>query len=263
MSQPNYEYRGLMASTWDFFRGDASAWEDKAFYRVLLEEYGQPVLDVGCGTGRLMLDYMADGLDVDGVDNSPEMLALCREKAQQRELMPNLYAQWMEALDLPRQYRTIIVPSCSFQLVTDSAKALQAMNRFFTHMEPGAALVIPFMTDEHPSNPDDQSQWGDWYPLAEKIRATDGAIVRRWIRGKSDTQLQHTENRYEIEIEGEIVASETINQSPALRWYTQNQARQLCETAGFEVVQIYNSFEFKPALETSKVFTILAVKPAR
>src|ERR1051326_4143067 len=118
---------------------------------------------------------MADGLVVDGVDKSPEMLALCREKAQQRELLPNLYAQWMEALDLPGQYRTIIVPSCSFQLVTDSAKALQAMKQFFTHMEVRAALVIPFMIDEHPSNPDDQSQWGDWYPLAEKKRTPDGA----------------------------------------------------------------------------------------
>jgi hypothetical protein len=71
----------------------------------------------------------------------------------------------------------------------------------------------------------------------------DGAIVRRWIRGKSDIQFQHTENRYEIEIDGEIVASETIKQSPALRWYTQGQAQQLCETAGFKVVHIYDGFE--------------------
>lgn len=34
-----------------------------------------------CGTGRLLLDYLAQGIDIDGVDNSPEMLALCRPDA--------------------------------------------------------------------------------------------------------------------------------------------------------------------------------------
>ena len=264
MNEPTYEYRGLMASTWDFFRGDTSNWEDKLFYRTLIDQYGQPILDVGCSTGRLILDYMEDGLEVDGVDNSPEMLAICREKAQKRGLMPNLYTQWMETLDLPRQYRTIIVPSSSFQLVTDSTKAAQAMDRFFTHMEAGAALIMSFMSNQHPPNPDDQSDpdvWNPWYLLEEKIRGDDGAIIRRWIRGKSDTQLQHTENRYEIEVGGKIVISETITQSPALRWYTQNQAQQLYETAGFKVIQIYNGFEFEPASETAHVFTILGEKP--
>jgi ubiquinone/menaquinone biosynthesis C-methylase UbiE len=260
MSEPNYEYRGLMASTWDFLRGDTSKWEDKPFYRTLIDQYGQPVLDVGCGTGRLLLDYMADGLDVDGVDNSPEMLVICHEKAQERGLAPRLYEQWMEMLDLPRQYRTIIVPSLSFQLVTDSDKALQAMNRFFKQLKDGAALILPFMSDDTPSASNDKSEWGDWACLAEKTRVEDGAIIRRWIRGASVDQLQHTENRYEVEIDGKIVTSETIRQSPALRWYSQDQAQQICETAGFNVVQMYDGFAFNPAIDTSKVFTIVAEK---
>ena len=73
-------------------------------------------LEVGCGTGRLLLEYLADGLDVDRIDNSPEMLEICAEKARQSSLTVNLYAQGMEQLDLPRQYRTIFAPSCSFQL---------------------------------------------------------------------------------------------------------------------------------------------------
>jgi len=39
----------------------------------VIAQAGQPVLDVGCGTGRLLLDYMQQGIDVDGMDNSPEM----------------------------------------------------------------------------------------------------------------------------------------------------------------------------------------------
>lgn len=119
MGEPDYEYCGLIASTWDLLRGDTSGWPDRAFYRDAISRSGQPALDVGCATGRLVLDYLAEGLDVDGVDSSPEMLAICREKAGQRGRQPSLYLQEMERLDLPRRYRTIVVSSSSFQLVTD------------------------------------------------------------------------------------------------------------------------------------------------
>jgi ubiquinone/menaquinone biosynthesis C-methylase UbiE len=119
MDSEYYEYRGVLASTWDLLRGDTSDWPDRPFYRDIILQNGQPALDIGCGTGRLLLDYLADGIDIDGVDNSPEMLAICGEKAQKLGLHPTLFQQSMEALDLPRRYRTIMVPSSSFQLVTD------------------------------------------------------------------------------------------------------------------------------------------------
>ncbi len=90
-----------------------SRWEDRFFYLKMIEQYGQPVLDVGCATGRLLLDYLQNGIDIDGVDISPEMLALCTEKASKMGLSPALYQQAMENLELPRHYRTILVPSSS------------------------------------------------------------------------------------------------------------------------------------------------------
>ena len=104
MSDVNYEYRDLLAKAWDLFRGDTSDWPDRFFFRELIVEHGQPALDVGCGTGRLLLDYMGDGIDIDGVDNSPEMLALCEEKAKGLGLKPTLFQQSMEDLDLLRKY---------------------------------------------------------------------------------------------------------------------------------------------------------------
>ena len=78
MDDQDYEYRGLLAQTWDLFRGDTSQWTDRFFYREFINQHGGRVLDVGCGTGRLLLDYLMDGVDIEGVDNSPEMLTLCR-----------------------------------------------------------------------------------------------------------------------------------------------------------------------------------------
>ncbi len=59
MIEPEYEYRGMMAKTWDLFRGDTSNWEDRTFFLEIIQASGQPALDVGCGTGRLLLDYLA------------------------------------------------------------------------------------------------------------------------------------------------------------------------------------------------------------
>src|ERR1700722_4734760 len=139
----DFEYRGLVAEAWDLLRGDTSNWGDRLFSRAIIERRGGAALDVGCGTGRLLLDYLAAGLDVDGVDNSPEMLALCREKAAAAELDvgDRLFEQSMDTLDLPRRYAPIFVPSLSFQLLTDLDAARRALARFRDHLAPGGVLV--------------------------------------------------------------------------------------------------------------------------
>ena len=63
MDPKSYEYTGMRASAWDLLRGDTSNWSDRFFYRDLIRHYGQPALDVGCGTGRLLLDYLAQGCE--------------------------------------------------------------------------------------------------------------------------------------------------------------------------------------------------------
>ena len=59
MPVPEYEYHGMMAQTWDLFRGDTSNWEDRFFFLEIIHESGQPALDVGRGTRRLLLDCLA------------------------------------------------------------------------------------------------------------------------------------------------------------------------------------------------------------
>jgi hypothetical protein len=74
---PAYEYHGLMAEAWDLLRGDTSAWEDRPFYLELIGRFGEPALDVGCGTGRLLDQaralYLQGGLErvVDGFSDRP------------------------------------------------------------------------------------------------------------------------------------------------------------------------------------------------
>ena len=257
-----YEYSGLIAESWDLLRGDTSGWADRPFWRQQIEASGQPALDVGCGTGRLLLDYLGAGVDVDGVDNSPEMLSICREKAAAAGLHPTLYQQSMQELDLPRTYRTIMVPSSSFQLLTDERDAAEAMARFFRHLAPGGTLAMPFMVlGARPD--DDEGGEGTWKLVAAKTRPEDGAVVRRWSRSTFDRerQLEHTEDRYEVLRDGQVVASEHHSRSPATRWYEQAQARGLYEAAGFVDVRLVHGFTFEPAAPDDTLFCVLGAKP--
>jgi ubiquinone/menaquinone biosynthesis C-methylase UbiE len=263
MSDATYEYRGLKAQAWDLLRGDYSAWPDRAFYRNAIGRYGEPALDVGCGTGRLVLDYLQQGIDCDGVDNSPEMLALCREKARALGVAPALYEQTMEALELPRRYRTIFVPSSSFLLLTDLADAAEAMRRFVAHLEPGGALIMPFMVHWPGATPPQHGTWTDWFKAGQAERPEDGATVRRQTRVMFDLELQleHTEDRYQVLANGRLVQEELQITSPATRWYTQEQSLAVCREAGFADVHATNGFTFGPAAGDERIWTVFGTRP--
>lgn len=254
---PSYEYYGMLAEFWDLFRGDTSTWEDRFFYLDVVKKYGQPVLDVGCGTGRILLDFLQQGIDIDGIDNSPDMLLRLRQKAEKLNLQPTVHQQEMHNLSLPRRYQTILVPSSSFQLLLDPALPRLAMRSFYENLLPGGVLAMPFMT-----------LWKQGDPLEseftrEVIRPEDGATIRRWslVRFDPQTDLEHTIDRYEILREGQVTTSEEHHQSPATRSYTQDQAIALYREAGFEDIQVFHEFTFEPVKPEDMTFCVLGFKP--
>jgi ubiquinone/menaquinone biosynthesis C-methylase UbiE len=252
-------YHGLHAATWDVWRDDTANWSDRHFFLDLIRQYGQPVLDVGCGTGRLILDYLREGVDCDGVDNAPDMLAICRAKAAKVDVSPNLYEQPIERLALPRRYKTILGPSSVFQLVTDPDAAKRALRRLFDHLEPGGAFVTSFSFEWRPGDPLDTG----WELLFEKPRPQDGAIVRAWTREWREPQHQwwHTEQRFEVVRDGAVVESEYRRCSPEGRWYSQAEAAALFREVGFREVQLFQEFTREAAREDAKLFCVLGVKP--
>lgn len=260
MAEKEYEYSGMMAKYWDFFRGDTSTWPDRALYLDLVRENSRPVLDVGCGTGRILLEFLQLGIDIDGLDNSPEMLAIARDKVRALGLHANLYEQRMEMADLPRLYRVILVPSSSFQLITDLDAARKAIARFHDLLLPGGILVMPFMTFWREGDPLDRG----WELAKEMAREEGGAVLRRWSRSTYEPahQWEHTEDRYEVMVAGEVVESELHRWSPATRWYTQQEAHDLYTGAGFTEITLLSEFSRAPATPDDTLFTVVGRKAA-
>jgi ubiquinone/menaquinone biosynthesis C-methylase UbiE len=252
----DYEYKGLMAECWDVLRGDTSQWSDRFFFLDIIKQNGQPALDIGCGTGRLLLDYLAQGIDIDGVDNSPEMLAICQRKARKLGLQPVLHEQYVEALALPRLYRTILIPSSSLQLIIEPDMARQALQRLAAHLQPGGVIVSPFMKLWKEGDPL-ESEWE-----RQVTRPEDGAVIRRvaWSRYDPAAECEDTRDLYQVIVDGEVVAEEQHQRNPATRSYSQQQALALFESVGLANIRMFKEFTFELAQTEDWVFTLVGEK---
>jgi hypothetical protein len=148
-----------------------------------------------------------------------------------------------------------LVPSSSFQLLTDPADATEAMQRFWRHLEPGGTLVMSLMVLWQDGEPTET----DWRLSGEAVLPEDGTTARRWLRTWYDPsdQLEHTEDRYEILQDGEVITAEQHRRSPATRSYTQEQARALYEAAGFTDIRLLHEFTMEPAASSDTLFCAL------
>ena len=175
----------MMASAWDLLRGDYSTWPDRPFYREVIARHGQPALDVGCGTGRLVLDYVASGLDVDGVDNSPEMLDICRAKAPRprRRARRSTSSRCSRSTCPAATARSSCLParSCCSPTRPTPPKRCAASTQ---HLHPGGVLVMPFMLLWPGRRTPIDGEWSPWYIAGERARPEDGATVRRHQRSR-------------------------------------------------------------------------------
>ena len=150
-------HHGLMARWWAEF---VEAQQDElAYYRRVIDRFGQPALDLACGVGRLLLPLLADGVNVDGADVSADMLGQASRLASKQGLEPRLYRQAMHELDLPHRYRTIFICD-SFGIGATRAQDRRALRRIHEHLEPGGALVfshdLPYA--------DTDAGWLRWLP---------------------------------------------------------------------------------------------------
>jgi hypothetical protein len=121
---------------------------------------------------------------------------------------------------------------------------------------PGGVLVAPFMT-----------LWREGLPLQqewenERIRVEDGALLWRMGRVWFDplTECEHSEDIYQVLVDGEVVAAERHRRSPASRSYTQVQARRLFEQAGFAQVRLLSGFTLDAAQGDEMLFTLVGVR---
>ena len=241
---PQTWHHGLVAQWWSEFNDEFRSHEIPYFRRFV--ERGQPALDVGCGTGRLLLPLLRAGLDVDGSDVSADMIEHCRQKAEREGLSPELYVQAMHELELPRRYRTIYACG-SFGLGSTRERDAEALRRFHDHLELGGTLLVDLEVPYADAN-----QWRFWlkderaalpefkHPPRGRRTGSDGAEYT--LRSRV-LELDPLEQRATLEMhaerwrDGALEAEEDHVLDIAL--YFKNELHLMLERAGFEDVAVH------------------------
>jgi SAM-dependent methyltransferase len=136
----------LFVRAYDASYFGAARWGDIAFYERLARETGGPVLELGCGTGRISLPVAEKGLSITGVDISDGMLAVTRRKAAPRPAPVRdrltLIHQDMSELDLGRNFSFAFVPARAFHHLLTIDLQRRSLDGIRRHLSPPARLAL-------------------------------------------------------------------------------------------------------------------------
>jgi SAM-dependent methyltransferase len=263
-NEPVNWFHGLMAERIAEFTPGT---HDLPFFQREIERFGQPVLDVGCGVGRLLLPLLCAGMDIDGCDISGDMLRYCHNKAVSQGLTPHLYQQPMHAFDLPRRYRTIYICD-AFNLAGDREKGLATLRRCFAHLQEGGALLLNIEPDY--TVPE---WWENWqrtkcktlpepWPEESRHRVTaDGSEFVERFRLVSTNILEQSyvlQMRVEKWVAGQLVASQ--EDSLCGDMYLKNEILLMLQIAGFGQITVRGDYTDEPATADSKELIFTALK---
>ena len=232
------EYERLIARTYDSVYAvvrDPSG--DSAFYRSMLEENGGPLLELGCGTGRVLLTLAETGLECVGLDASNEMLNVLREKKPPDNV--SLVHGRIENFDLGQgRFRLITAPFRAMQHVLDPQSQLAALRNIHRHLTSDGVFVFDVFDPNLAAIAVEEEP--------EVLDATfeyQGDEMRRYVTVVRDlsTQVMALTFRFEGE-NAELVGSTRFH----LRWYYRYEIEHLLARAGFTDVTFFRDFARTP-----------------
>ncbi len=218
--------------------------DDLALYMGFAGRTGGPILELACGTGRLLLPLAEAGYHVTGVDISEEMLRRARKKAEDGGLLDRvtLIQGDMRTFQAPQKYAMAFVAVSSFMVLTTNQAILDTLENVRRHLHPGGLFVIDLF------NPDPRllAEGDGRMVLLKEWREEDGTLVQKFVIRRTDfaTQIQHIEFVYDLtHPDGRL---ERFVYPVALRYLWRNEGELLLEKAGFEVEAVYGSYDLDP-----------------
>jgi SAM-dependent methyltransferase len=203
-----------------------SVTEDVSFYVREAKRAGSPVVELAVGTGRIAIPTAAEGIRVIGVDSSPGMLDVCRQRAELAGVAELLDLRHGDLADPPVEERVRLVtcPFRSYLHLLDDEQRLGGLRAARELLVPGGRLVFDVFA---PSADDIQDTHGRW------LEREPGIFERAdWDTRKRTLTLS---------VRGESGAT-----TFTLAWLSPGEWRALLARAGFQVIGCFGWFDRRP-----------------
>jgi SAM-dependent methyltransferase len=214
---------------------------------------GQPLLEIGCGTGRVLLPLAQAGFEIVGVDNSPEMLAIGWTRLHGAAISPGarLKAEMIEAdalsFDLGRQFGLAFIALNTFLHNLSRESQLQTLRNAHRHLLPGGSLVIDLPpNDELASQPDD----GEFIFDAALIDPATQTRIDKYVASEVFWATQEQALRYKMVENGVDGVVEEIA-AFKLRHVFKHEMELLFVQSGFAPPIWYGDYDLSPYEDAS------------
>ena len=244
-------YDSLEAKLHDVFCDAEGRSAELPLLEKFLENHLGTAMELGCGSGRLMLPLLENGFLLEGLDNSQEMLGMCAEKCAAHE--PLLHHADMLDFSTGSTYSAITLPAFTLQF-TPPEKLPELFSNIHQHLHPEGGLYITLFIPW--AEIIGELEENTWF-LDQETPLPDGNIARCQTRFQIERLFQRLirEHRYEIVDKGDSV-TKTSESTHRLNWYWTNELSRILESTGFTVAQRIGDFDdASPCDENSQIIT--------
>ena len=244
----------------EYYDCDHAITEDVPFYLLLARQYGSPLLELACGTGRVLIPLARAGFELHGIDISANMLDVCCRAVERFGLQASVHLTQANMTDfaLPRRdFRLAFAALRSFMHLLTPTEQLACLRQVHDHLVPGGQFVIsliapdPVRLNELPS---------DEFKLRREFDLPNGHHVRRTqrlVEHDRMTQVRQFDFKFEEQNRsGEVIRERVVPLS--LRYSFREELESRLREAGFGAVQIYRGYDGSPYDGTGEMIVVVA-----
>lgn len=239
------------------FTAEAAPWPDTEWFRSIASGTAGPVLELGCGSGRIAVALAGDGHTVVGLDRSPAMLERAAARAKAAGVGVELVVGDLRDFRLGRRFGLVVVPFNTFLMVPPDERGA-CLGRIREHLAPDGLLALDM-----------------FQPDPARIAGVDGGVVdegnavdpRNGDRLTFFTSTRATVDRTVHTLRVDAVGADGVvrrhERVLTLHFLYRREAELLLAAAGFTVVSLHGDHDGAPADETAPRLLVVARRRER
>jgi SAM-dependent methyltransferase len=224
---------------------------DIPYWQTQIAKANGTSLELSCGTGRVLLELVASGLNVEGLNISAGMLTYAAEKASSRGLQVTLHQGDMRGFQLNKTFAAIYIPNNALGYLYTLADMEAHLAVVKQHLQPDGIYLLDMFVPNPKyliDDPDENSHMGQY------ADPSTGALIDIYQTSHYDHATQIKQATWSYKRDSQIVREEPF----AIRMFYPQELDALIEYNGFEIIAKYGDYDLSPFGSQSKVQLITA-----